>query len=422
MRLNNNAGLASGWDVIVIGGGPAGMMAAGRAGELGKRVLLLEKKDNLGEKLLLTGGGRCNLTRAEFDNNEFVKNLGGDRDFFYSSFSKFGVKETIDFFENRSLQLKTERGKRIFPKSDKAQDVLKCLERYLKKGKVNIRKGERITALKQKQGKICGVKTTEKLWQAKNYILATGGKSYPRTGSTGDGLRWAEKLGHTVTNLSPALSPLKIKEKWVSELQGLDLKNVKLSVYLDNQKKAEKFGDMLFTHFGASGPIALALSKQVGALLKKGEVKLHIDLKPGLSFSALDKRLSRDFKASNRKFFKNSLNAILPSKIIPIIVELSGICPHKLVSQIKKQEKKKLIHLLKEISLTVEQVLGFKYALVTSGGVSAKEIEQKTMRSKIIPNLFFAGEIINLDGPSGGYNLQIAWTTGYVAGENAAKI
>jgi len=410
------------FDVVVIGGGPSGMMAAGRAGELGAKTLLLEKNADLGRKLLLTGKGRSNLTRAEFNLEELVKKYGREGDFLLYPLSVFGVKETIDFFEKRGLGVKVERGKRIFPKSDTSYDVLKVLISYLEKGNVRVmtKAGvKEIIGSKDRIEKII-LKNGKEIF-ARNYVICTGGKSYPGTGSTGEGYKWLEELGHTIIKLRPALAPLKIKESWPKAAQGLSLKNVDLTVFQNDRKKDSRFGEMLFTHFGVSGPIILDLSGEIAELLEKGEVKLVLDLKPALDFQTLDKRLQSDFSKYGNKLFKNSLDDLLPQKLIPIIIGLSGIDPGKKVNEIKRGERQKLLKLLKGLEMRVSGLLGFENAIVTSGGVSLKEIDSKTMKSKVIENLFLAGEIINLHGPTGGYNLQQGWSTGYLAGQSAAK-
>jgi hypothetical protein len=406
------------FDVAVIGGGPAGMIAAGRAAELGAKVVLIEKNDKLGVKLLLTGKGRCNLSHAEFNVRKFVESFGQGGDFLFSPLSLFGVKSTMEFFEKRGLKLK--RGQRVFPSSDQASDVLGILTNYLRKNKVNVMTGSEVVSIRKNNNQIFRIILKEKEIIADKYIFSTGGKSYAQTGSTGDGFRWAKQLGHTITELQPALTPIEIKEKWIKEVQGLSLKNVNISAWQNNKKKDEAFGEALFTHFGLSGPIILDLSKGVGRLLKTGEVKLLLDLKPALDFIKLDNRIKRDFAKYSNKLFKNSLDDLLPQKLIPLIIRFSGINPEKKVNTITKEERNKLVKSLKKIEMSVLRVCGFDQAIVTTGGVSLKEIDSKTMKSKIIDNLFLAGEIIDLDGPTGGYNLQVCWTTGYLAGQSSA--
>ena len=409
------------FDLAVVGAGPAGMIAAARAAELGSKVILIEKNKKPGRKLLLTGKGRCNITNAEFNLRKLVENYGKNGKFLFHAFSVFGPKNVIDFFEKLGLKTKIERGKRVFPLSDKSEDVLKTLINHLIKNKVNIIYNSEVVGINHQNRKIKKLILKNREIVAKNYIFCTGGKSYPSTGSTGDGFKWAINLGHNITELSPALVPFKTKESWVKELQGLSLKNVEISVFQKDKKERSEFGECLFTHFGLSGPIILKVSKQTGELLKSGEVKISLDLKPALDFTKLDKRVQRDFKKYQNKSFKNCLNDLLPRKLIPIIIRLSSIDPEKKVNSITKEERHSLVKLMKNLKMTVENLLGFDFAIVTSGGISLKEIDDKTMKSKIISNLFFAGEIIDIDGPTGGFNLQMCWSTGYLAGENAVK-
>ncbi|MDP2864447.1 MAG: NAD(P)/FAD-dependent oxidoreductase [bacterium] len=409
------------FDVAVVGAGPAGMIAAGRAAELGARVILIEKNNKSGKKLLLTGKGRCNITNAEFNLRKLVENYGKNGKFLFHAFSVFGPKDVIDFFEKLGLKTKIERGKRVFPFSDNSKDVLEVLIKYLIKNKVNIIYNSEVIRIDYQNRKIKKLILKNREIVAENYIFCTGGKSYPLTGSTGDGFKWANDLGHHVKELSPALVPIKTKENWVRELQGLSLKNVEISVFQKDKKERSEFGECLFTHFGLSGPIVLDISKKVGELLKNGEVKLLLDLKPALDFAKLDKRVQRDFKKYQNKSFKNCLTDLLPRKLIPVIVKLSNIDSEKKVNNIKREERQNLVKLLKNLEMTVEGLLGFDSAIITSGGISLEEINDKTMKSKIIGNLFFAGEIIDIDGPSGGFNLQNCWSTGHLAGENAVN-
>ena len=410
------------FDVAVIGGGPSGMMAAGRAAELGANVVLIERKEKLGRKLLMTGKGRCNLSHAEFQSKEFIKGFGKNGKFLLSTLSVFGVEDTISFFEKQGLKTKIERGKRVFPSTNKAHSVLGVLIKYLRKGKVTILPNVKVVSIKVTEGKVDYLFLSKKRKiKAEKYIICTGGKSYPTTGSTGDAFKWAKKLDHSVVSLKPALVPLRTKEKWVKEVQGLGLKNVEVSVFQDNQKKERVFGETLFTHFGIGGPIILKMSKKVGELLGKGEVELRIDLKPALSFDELDKRIQRDFEKSSKKMFKNSLSDLMPSKLIPLVVRFSGIDGSKCASGITREERHELVKVLKGIRLRIVGLLDLSKAIVTSGGISLKEIESKTMQSKIIKNLFFAGEVVDLDGTTGGYNLQMCWSTGYAAGQSAVS-
>lgn len=407
------------------------MMAAGRAAELGAKVLLIEKNKELGKKLLLTGKGRCNLTQEEFsarggsayggEEKKFLGAFGKTGKFLFPAILNFGVKETIDFFEQRGLKLKTERGGRVFPETDKARDVLKVLSDYLQENKVFFLPSAEIFELKCEHNKIKEIIYSKEKISAHNYIICTGGKSYAWTGSNGAGYKWLEKLGHHIIEPRPALVPIKIKENWVKDLQGLSLKNVKITIFQNNKKQDERFGEMLFTHFGLSGPIILDVSKKVGELLRAGEAIISLDLKPALELSKLDERLQRDFKKYQNKVFKNTLSDLLPKRLIGVVIKLSGIKAEKPVRQITKDERLELARLLKDLKMTIVGLMGFDQAIITTGGVDLKEIDPRAMKSKIIDNLFLAGEIINLDGPTGGYNLQLCWSTGYLAGEKAAQ-
>jgi len=409
------------FDIVVIGGGPAGMLAAGRAAELGATVVLIEKNEILGKKLLITGKGRCNFTHSEFDIRKFAEKFGRNGRFLYSALAIFGAREVINFFECRGLRSRVEQGERIFPEEGNAQDILNVLTKYLTEGKVNILLNSEITGFKQNNGKISQVFFQDRQVSADKFIICTGGKAYPQTGSTGDGYRWAEQLGHTVITPVPALNPVKTSENWVKEVQGLSLKNVSIKLFQNGKKQDERFGEMLFTHFGVSGPIVMDMSKNIGALLKNGPAKLLLDLKPALDFKKLDKRIQRDFQEFKGRMFKNSLKGLLPLSMIPVMIKLSGVDPEKKVDYINREERNKLVHLLKELELTPTELLGFKWSVVTSGGVSLKEVNPDTMGSKKMENLYFAGEILDLDGPSGGYNLQVCWSTGFLAGQSAAK-
>jgi predicted Rossmann fold flavoprotein len=409
------------FDIAVIGGGPAGMIAAGRAAELGVKVVLIEKNEVLGKKLLLTGKGRCNFTHNEFDIRKFAEKYGRNGRFLYRALSVFGVKEVIDFFESRGVKGKVEQGDRIFPENGNVQDILNVLLKYLSEGKVTILYNVEVINFKHEDRKISQVILRDRQIIADKFIICTGGKSYPQTGSTGDGYHWARQLGHTIIEPVPALNPIKISEKWVKELQGLSLKNISLKLFQNGKKQDERFGEMLFTHFGVSGPIVMDLSKNIGTLLKRGPVKLILDLKPALDFKKLDKRIQRDLEKFKGRMFKNSLKGLLPLSMIPVIIRLSGIESEKQVDYLSREERIKLVHLLKELELSPTELLGFKWSVVTSGGIALKEVDPNTMCSKKIKNLYFAGEILDLDGPSGGYNLQECWSSGYLAGESAVK-
>ena len=415
--------------VVVIGGGPAGMMAAITSAENGNDVTLLEKNKNLGKKLLITGKGRCNIT-SSLPMEDFIKNTPGNGMFLYSAFNQFTNKDIINFLNEQGLTVKEERGNRIFPTTDKAQDVLNCFERKLKNLKnVKIIYEMPISEiLVNEENTVIGVKCqNKKVISADKVILATGGKSYPITGSTGDGYEMAKKLGHTITKITPSLVPLETYEQELHQsLQGLSLRNIKIKLIDSSKNKLiyEDFGEMLFTHFGVSGPVILSASahlvryKNIDELLKNKKIKLSIDLKPALTEEKLNDRILRDFEELKNKSFKNSLDKLLPQKLIPVIIEYSGINPEKQVNSITKQERLTLVNLLKEFDVTIKKFRKIDDGIITSGGVSIKEVNPKTMESKIVSGLYFAGEILDVDSYTGGFNLQIAYSTGFVAGNN----
>ncbi len=412
------------FDVVVVGGGPAGMMAAIQAADSGAKTLLIEKNRSLGKKLLLTGKGRCNLTCAVYDNKEFIEKIGKNGKFLFEALKNFGPLKTINFFEKRGLKLKEERGKRIFPVSDEASAVLDLLVKTLKEKRVSFKLGEKLADFKTKDGKIEYVEMAsgEKVF-GENFILATGGKSYPVTGSTGDGYAWAEKMGHNIEHLFPSLSPIQTEEDWVKVAEGTSLKNVKLKIFQDEKKSAEYFGEMLFTHSGVSGPIVLLASQEMGPVLAAGKkVRLEIDLKPAVEFNELDLRLQKDFKLKAHTDFKNYLPDLAPKSLADLIMFLSGLSARKKLFEITREERRSLVKILKGLKLNVKDLTGYSLAVVTRGGVDLKEIDPKTMRSRKVKNLFFAGEILDLDGPTGGYNLQICWSTGFLAGKSAGSV
>ena len=414
--------------VVVIGGGPAGMMAAITANQAGDHVILIEKMKSLGRKLLITGKGRCNIT-SSLPIDDFIKNTPGNGKFLYSCYQSFTNKDIIKFLKEEGLEVKEERGNRVFPVTNHSQDVLECFIKKLKKNNVEIHYNEKVEEIlyKEKEGEkiVKGIKTNKEIIEADKVILATGGKSYPLTGSTGDGYDLAKKLGHTIKDIKPSLVPLEIYQKDIcKELQGLSLKNISIKI-LDSEKNKhiyEDFGEMLFTHFGVSGPIILSSSahlvryKNINEKYKNRSIKLLIDFKPALSEQKLETRILRDFDELKNKQYKNSLNKLLPQKLIPVIVKESKIDATKKVNEITKEERRNLVYFLKNFTLEIKAFRPIEEAIITSGGINIKEINPKTMESKIVKNLYFAGEIIDVDSYTGGFNLQIAYSTGYVAG------
>ncbi|EKD23799.1 MAG: hypothetical protein ACD_81C00180G0001 [uncultured bacterium] len=411
------------YDVAVIGGGPAGMMAAGRAAELGARVILVEKNTELGKKLLITGGGRCNLTNAEPDARKFVEKLGKNGKFFFSPLATFGTQQTVEFFERFGVKTKVEDRSRVFPVSNDAADVLKALEEYMRKGKVFVFKEAVAAGFNKREDRLTQLILKGADVEAGAYVLATGGRSRPETGATGEGLKWATALGHHVLNPFPALVPLKISDNWVKLTQGLSMDNVAVTLRVNGKKDAARTGNILFTHFGMSGPAILDISKRVGEVLKNktDNVILTLDLKPAMSIAQLDERLQKDFKKFQNKAFRNSLDDLLPRKLIPAIIKMTQINPNKPVHEITREDRLKLVKLLKDLRMSPIGLLGFDKAIASSGGVDLAEVDSKTMGSKIIKNLYLAGDVLDIDAPTGGFNLQLCWSTGYVAGEYAAR-
>lgn len=402
----------------IIGGGPAGMMAAIAAAEK-SQVTIYEKNDILGKKLLITGKGRCNLTNAG-SQDEIIEAFGRNGRFLFSALNSFSNIDLMNFFEKRGLSLKVERGKRVFPESDKSMDVLKVLEKELKDKNIKVLKNSPVKKINIVDNDKFEIITENSKEVFDALIITTGGKSYPKTGSTGDGYIFARSLGHSVSSLSPYLIPLETNQEEIKELMGLSLKNVLLKAAVNGKIKGEEFGEMIFTHFGISGPIVLTLSKIAVDALKKEKNKIiyYIDFKPALSIEELDKRIIRDFEKYNNKQYKNALDDLLPKKLIPVLLKLSGINEEKKVNQISKEERKIIVDLLKNFPVEITGSRPISEAIVTSGGISLKEINPKTMESKLYPKLFFAGEILDLDGVTGGYNLQEAFSTGFLAGSS----
>ena len=406
-------------NVIVVGGGAAGMMAAVFAARNGQNVQLLEKNEKLGKKLFITGKGRCNITNAADIEDLFTAVISNPK-FLYSGFYSFTNQQVIDFFEELGVKTKIERGERVFPVSDHSSDVIAAFSRELKSLGVSVSLHTEVKELLCEQDKVCGVLLTNgKKMKADAVIVATGGISYPSTGSTGDGYRFAKEAGHKVTELLPSLVPMEVRQWYAKELQGLSLRNIEIRITDGKKKLYEEFGEMLFTHYGVTGPVILSASSVVGKTLRKKELTLHIDLKPALSEEQLDKRILREFDANHNKQYKNSIDSLFPAKLKPVMIELSEIEPEKKVNEITKEERQRLVHLIKDFTMTLTGLRGYNEAIITKGGVSVKEIDPGTMESKIIKGLYFAGEVLDLDAVTGGYNLQIAWSTGYLAGINA---
>ena len=407
--------------VIVVGGGAAGMFAAIAAAKNGHQVTLYEKNEKLGKKIFITGKGRCNITNAA-DMEELFDAVVTNSKFLYSSFYGYTNQNVIDFFEDAGVPVKIERGNRVFPISDHSSDVIRALEREMKKVGVKVclnTEVKSVEAEKDKFNKVVLKDTTTQTADA--CIVATGGLSYRSTGSTGDGFRFAENVGHKVTQCFPSLVPMETKEPWICELQGLSLRNVEAKI-LDGKKELYKdFGEMLFTHFGVSGPLIISASSYVGKKFmdkngQKKELTLEIDLKPALTEEQLDQRVLRDFEENHNRQFKNAITKLFPTKLIPVMLEIGGIDPEKKVNSIEKEERKQFVHLIKHFRMTLTGLRDYPEAIITKGGVNVKEIDPGTMESKLVKGLYFAGEVLDLDALTGGFNLQIAWSTGYAAG------
>ncbi|MGG7160345.1 NAD(P)/FAD-dependent oxidoreductase [Clostridium baratii] len=400
--------------VVVIGAGPAGMMAAITASKNDNEVILIDGNDRLGKKLFITGKGRCNVTNSK-DISEFFDFIPGNPYFLYSSLYTFTNEDTMNFFENEGIKLKVERGGRVFPNSDKSSDIIKGLSNVINRSNIKVMLNSKVTGIIKDENKIIGVKIDNNIIKGDHFIIATGGASYPLTGSRGEGQKFAKELGHNIIELKPSLVPIEIKESLVKELMGLSLRNIELTIYEGKKKVFKDFGEMIFTHFGISGPLVLSGSRFIK---NNNDYTVSIDLKPALDVKELDLRIQKDFKKYINKDFKNSLDDLLPKKLIPIIIKKSMIKEDKKVNEITKEERKRLTSLIKEFTLSVKGLRPIEEAIVTAGGVDTKEIDPSTMKSKIINNLSFAGEVIDVDAFTGGYNVQIALSTGYISGSN----
>lgn len=402
--------------VLIIGGGAAGMMAAVAAARCGHETELFEKNEKLGKKLFITGKGRCNLTNA-CDRDTFFQSICTNEKFMYSSFSAFSNLDTIDFFEELGLKTKIERGNRVFPASDHSSDVIQALAKEMHQCGVKIHLNTEVKNIMIKEGRVTGICLKDKKrLSADSVFTATGGCSYPLTGSTGDGYFFAEEAGHLVTELSPALVPVEVGEAEIKELQGLSLRNVRASIRNQDRELYSGFGEMLFTHYGVSGPLILTASSYISKEIKKSPLILEIDLKPALSEEQLDKRILRDFEENQNKQFKNMLGGLLPAKLIPVIIKRSGIRPEQKIHDIDRQERRRLVLAIKKFSMTLVRLRGYEEAIITKGGVSVNEIHPATMESKKVKGLYFIGEVLDLDAVTGGFNLQLAWSTAYAAG------
>lgn len=408
--------------VLVVGGGAAGMIAAIFSARNGQEVHLFEKNEKLGKKIYITGKGRCNLTNA-CDMEELLDAVVTNKKFLFSSFYGFTNEETMEFFEELGLQMKTERGNRVFPMSDHSSDVIRVLQEELKRLNVKLHLNTKVTWVGEKDGAFSWLKLEDGTTVSGDAcIIATGGNSYQTTGSTGDGYRFARDLGHTVTEIRPALVPVETKEAYVRELQGLSLRNVEVSIFDGKKELYREFGEMLFTHYGVSGPLILTASSFIGKKLEQKPLRLLIDLKPALSEEQLDARVLRDFEENKNRQFKNAIGKLFPSKLIPVMIELSGIDPDKKVNEISREERRRFVSIIKGVEITLTKLRGYNEAIITQGGVSVKEINPATMESKKVKGVYFAGEVLDLDAVTGGFNLQIAWTTGNAAGSCVADI
>ncbi|MGK2905755.1 MAG: NAD(P)/FAD-dependent oxidoreductase [Desulfuromonadales bacterium] len=409
------------YDVIVIGGGPAGMFAAGFAARQGAKVVLLEKNARCGAKVLITGKGRCNITHSEDDPRKFVEHFGRNGRALLTALYAFGVKEVVAFFEDQGVPLKEERGGRIFPEHGEADDVQRALETFVRDSGVTLHTSCRVKNLVIDDGLVKEVETSIGTFAADNVVVATGGLSYPETGCTGDGYVWAKSCGHRLVTPEPALMPVKLSDLWTAEVSHFNLKNVRITLCVDGKKIDERFGEAFFTRSGIGGPIVLDMSSRIRDALKQGKVTLLLDLKPAVATDLFDKRLQRELAEHSNLDFGNSLGQLLPRDMIPVFLRLVGIDPKKKCHSVTRVERQRLLKLFKEFELQVAGCEGFERAIITSGGVSLQDVDMRSMRSKHVSNLFFAGEMLDLDGPTGGFNLQECWSTGYLAGVNAAE-
>lgn len=406
------------YDVIVVGGGASGMMTAGIAAERGLRVLLLEKNAKLGEKLKITGGGRCNITNNEDNIRDFLSVYKDAEKFLYSAFSQFNKNHTIEFFEKLGLPIVVQARKRCFPKTEKALDVFKTLDTFLKKTGVVVKTNSPVSKIVRRGDEIVGVSVGGETFSGRSYVIATGGVSHPETGSTGDGFNWVRKLGHTIKKPNPNIVPLRVAENWVKRLSGVSLSFMKIYFYLDGKRKFDRLGKILFTHFGISGPLVLNSSYEVLELLEKGEVSCRIDAYPDTDAGTLEKKILAVFEKNKNKLLKNIIGEIVPEGFGATVLKETKIDGETKVHSVSREERKKIVQFLKAMPFTIEGSLGYEKAVVSDGGVVLEEVDTKDFRSKIFPNLFFTGDMLNINRPSGGYSLQLCWTTGFVVGKS----
>lgn len=413
------------YDVVVIGGGPAGMMAAGRAAELGRSVLLVEKNEGLGKKLLITGGGRCNVTNDTRDVRAFLAKLKNKGKFLFSTFAQHAVTESLNFFESRNMPVKVENEGRVFPVSNTARSVYDVLVEYMKKNKVEVVTGFPAKGFHARDGMIVGLNTERETITASSYILATGGTSHPETGSTGEGFNWLSKIGHTIVEPDSALVPVKIKEKWVRDLSGVSHQHVKLTLVENGKRGESRIGRMVFAHFGISGPLVLNFSKEIREAMSyadpQNSVELSLDIMPDFDNASLDLKVQEVFKTNQNKKLKNALKDLVTPALCGTIFELTKLDPEKEVNIVSREERLTLVKLLKDMRMTPTGFLGREKAIVASGGVKLEEIDFKTMQSRLFPNLYLIGDVLDIDRPSGGYSLQICWSTAWVAGTHAGQ-
>lgn len=411
------------YDVIVIGGGPAGMMAAGRAAARGARVLLLEKNDILGKKLLISGGGRCNVTNNQPDNQLFLKKFPESRQHLFSAFASWNVQNTLDFFHERNMPTKVENELRVFPVSNSSKSVWDVLQRYMQEGNVTVQTQSPVVGFIHEGNSIAGITLNNgTTLHGDSYILATGGNSHPETGSTGDGFTWLSTIGHSVVDIEPSLVPIALSDTWVKQVKGVSLQNIKLSLTQSGNKHEVKTGNLLFTHFGVSGPAILNMSNSVRELLPYGEVNILLDVFPKLNHKEIDIALQDLYAMHSNKLVKNISTTLFPASLLRAVSTLVGIDLQTPCNSVSREQRKALVQLLKALPLHVSRLLGLDKAVITSGGVDLKEVNFKTMQSKLYPNLYLVGDVLNINRPSGGYSLQLCWTTGFIAGDSAQAI